>query len=81
LGVTVAGLKVHVPPVGRPLQVKLTACEKPPAGVTVIVVCTDPPEDAVPLAGEAAMAKLCATACTVTVTAFDVEPEKFVSPA
>ena len=38
LGVTLAGLKVHVAPVGRPVQAKLTCWLKPPAGVTVMVV-------------------------------------------
>jgi hypothetical protein len=37
-GVTVAGAKVQVASEGRPLHAKLTACAKPPAGVTESVV-------------------------------------------
>ena len=75
LGVTVVGLKLHEPPVGNPVQAKLTCWLKPFAGVTVMVVCTDCPAVTVPLAGESAMVKLGVTAVTVTTTAVDVDPE------
>jgi hypothetical protein len=80
-GVTVVGEKEHVPPLGRPLQAKLTCWLKPPAGVTVMVVCAEPPALTEPLVGEAAILKLGGgAAATVTVTALDVEPEKLLSP-
>ena len=80
-GVTVAGAKVHVPPLGNPLQAKLTCWLKPPAGVTVIVVWAELPPATEALIGEAAMLKLGGIAAvTVTVTALDVEPEKLLSP-
>jgi hypothetical protein len=53
---------------------------KPPAGVTVIVVVADEPAFTVALVGDAPIVNDGATADTVTVTAFDVDPEKFVSP-
>jgi hypothetical protein len=37
-GVTVAGAKLQLASEGRLLQAKLTACAKPPAGVTETVV-------------------------------------------
>jgi hypothetical protein len=37
-GVTVAGAKVQLASEGRPVHAKLTACAKPPAGVTESVV-------------------------------------------
>jgi hypothetical protein len=80
-GVTVAGAKVHVPPLGNPLQAKPTCWLKPPAGVTVTVVWAELPADTEPLAGDAPMLKLGGVAAvTATVTALEVEPEKFVSP-
>jgi hypothetical protein len=79
-GVTFDGLKLHVAPVGKPVQAKLICWLKPPAGVTVMVVCADCPAVTVALAGESAIVKLGVTAWTVTVTAVEVEPEKFVSP-
>jgi hypothetical protein len=80
-GVTVAGAKVHAPPVGNPLQAKLTCWLKPLAGVTVIVVWAELPADTEPLAGDVPMLKVGGGgADTVTVTALDVEPEKLLSP-
>jgi hypothetical protein len=52
----------------------------PPVGVTVIVVVVDAPAVTVALTGDAAIVNDGATADTVTVTAFEVDPEKFVSP-
>ncbi len=80
LGVTVDGLKLQVAPVGSPLQAKLTGELKPFSGVTVIVVCAVEPAVTVPVAGDALSVKLGTDACTVTVIAFEVEPEKFASP-
>ena len=56
-GVTDAGLKLHVVPVSNPEQAKLTAELKPFCGVTVRVVVTCPPEEAVSEVGEAASVK------------------------
>jgi hypothetical protein len=80
LGVTFSGLKLHVAPVGRPVQAKFTCWLKPPVGVTVIVVWADCPAVTVPLAGESAIVKLGVTAVTVATNDVDVELEKFESP-
>jgi hypothetical protein len=80
LGVTVDGLKLHVAPVGSPLHAKLTGALKPFTGVTVMVVFAVEPAVTVPLVGDAPSVKLGTDACTVTVTALDVEPVKLVSP-
>jgi hypothetical protein len=56
-GVTVAGLKAHVAPVGNPEQAKLTADSKLFSGVTVSVVVPWLPESAVSDAGEAPSVK------------------------
>jgi hypothetical protein len=75
LGVTVVGLKLHVTPFDAPLQAKLTGELNPFTGVTVTVVCAAVPAATEPLAGEAPSVKLGTGACTVTLTALEVEPE------
>ena len=80
-GVTVVGLNVQVPPVGKPVQAKLTAELNPFVGVTVIVVIVDAPAVTVALAGLAPIVNDGVAALTVTVTAAEVDPAKFVSPA
>jgi hypothetical protein len=52
-GVTVAGLKAHVAPAGRPEQAKLTAESNPFSGVTVSVTAPSKVEVAVTESGEA----------------------------
>ena len=80
-GVTVAGAKVQVDLEGRPLQAKVTACENPPAGVTVTVAVPDWPAVTESVVGLAPMVNDGGTAaCTVTVTALEVEAAKLVSP-
>jgi hypothetical protein len=80
LGVTVCGLKLHVTPFDWPLHAKLTCWLNPFTGVTVIDVCADVPAVTDPLAGAAPIVKLGTSACTVTLTALEVDPEKFESP-
>jgi hypothetical protein len=80
LGVTVVGLKLHDPPVGSPVQAKLTAELNPSAGVTEIVVVVELPAVTVALVGDALSVNDGGAAFTVTVTALDVDPEKFESP-
>ena len=80
-GVTVAGANVQVASEGRPLQVKVTGCAKPPAGVTESVVVPLWPAVMERLAGLAPRVKEGGTgACTVTVTAVEVEAAKLLSP-
>ena len=80
-GVTVDGAKVQLASEGRPLlHAKVTACAKPPAGVTESVAVPLWPGVMERLAGLALTVKEAGTACTVTVTALDVDPEKFGSP-
>jgi hypothetical protein len=75
LGVTVVGLKPHVTPFDCPLQAKLTCELNPFTGVTVIVVCAEEPAVTEPLPGDALSMKLGVSACTVTDTAVEVDPE------
>jgi hypothetical protein len=56
-GVTVAGAKLQLAFKGRPLHAKLTACAKPPAGVTESVDVPDWPGMTDRLAGLALMLK------------------------
>lgn len=80
-GVTDAGAKVQVASEGRPLQAKVTGCAKPPAGVTEMVVVPLAPGATETLAGLALILNEGGTgACTVTVTAADVEALKLLSP-
>jgi hypothetical protein len=78
-GVTLAGLKVQVPPAGKPLQARLVALLKPLTGVTVTVAVADPPRAVVVLlVGLIAMEKSgTGAAFTVTTTAADTEAAKF----
>lgn len=80
LGVTVVGLKLHVTPFDCPLQAKLTCELNPFTGVTVIVVCAEEAAFTVLLPGDALSMKLGVSACTVTDTAVEVDPESFESP-
>jgi hypothetical protein len=77
----VAGAKVQVASEGRPLQAKVTGCAKPPAGVTESVVVPLCPGVMERLAGLAPSLNEGGTAaCTVTVTAAEVEAAKLLSP-
>jgi hypothetical protein len=72
---------VQVASEGRPLQAKVTGCTKPPEGVTESVVVPVWPEVMERLAGLAPSVKEGGTgACTVTVTAVEVEAAKLLSP-
>jgi hypothetical protein len=76
-GVSVAGLKLHDAPVGRPEQAKLIAALNPFTGVTVKVA----EAGAVPLAGLIATEKSAGGgAVMLTDTALDVDEEKAVDP-
>jgi hypothetical protein len=76
-GVSVAGLKLHVAPDGRPEQVKLIAELNPFTGVTVKVADAG----AVPLAELIDREKSAGGgAVMVTVTAMDVDEENAVDP-
>lgn len=79
-GVTVAGLKAQVTPVGRPAHAKFTAELKPLLGVIVkVAVAADEPVS-VPLAGVIDTAKSGVGALMVTVIGLDVEVEKPLPP-
>lgn len=80
MGVTVAGLKLHATPEGRPEQAKLTDALKPLAGVTVSDAVAGLELVSVPLAGLMESEKSGAGAVIVTVSAADVLPLKFESP-
>ena len=81
VGVTVEGLKLHDNPVGRPEQVKLTALLNPLVGVTVSVDVAGAELLSVPLAGLMESEKSGPGAEMATLTAFDVEALKLLSPA
>ena len=79
-GVTVAGLKAQVTPVGRPVHAKSTVELKPLLGVMVTVaVAGDAPVSA-PLAGVIDTAKSGVGALMVTVTELDVDAENPLPP-
>jgi hypothetical protein len=81
LGVTVAGLKLHEAPVGRPEQVKLTCWLNPPLGVTPTVLVAELPAATFALIGAAASVKLPDDPPpTLTATAVDVDDAKVPSP-
>ena len=76
-GVSVAGLKLHAAPDGRPEQAKLIVELNPFTGVTVKVADAG----AVPLAGLIVREKSAGGgAVIVTVTALDTEEENAVDP-
>jgi hypothetical protein len=79
LGVTLEGLKVHVPPDGSPLQARLVAALKPLMGVIVTVAVAEPPVAVtVLLVGLSEMEKSAVGgALTATTTAGDTEAAKF----
>jgi hypothetical protein len=79
LGVTVDGEKVQVLAAGSPEQEKLTCWLKPSAGVTLTVVVPVSPAVTVTVVG----LKLTVNVGVPTdcVSAVDVDPAKFVSPA
>jgi hypothetical protein len=81
VGVTVAGEKLQVAPVGRPEQAKLTAALNPPEGWIETVVVVELPLVTVALLGDRLIEKPgAAGAETVTVTAAEVDALKLVSP-
>jgi len=80
-GVTVAGLKPQLTPVGNPEHAKLTAALNPLLGVTVTVAVADEDPVSDPLPGLTDTAKSGVGALMVTVTGLDVDAAKPVAPA
>jgi hypothetical protein len=80
LGVTEAGVILHVVFLGAPEQVRFICWLNPPTGVIVTLVVAELPPFTVPLVCARLMLKSAETGVTVMVTEEDVEEASLASP-